>query len=53
MKHKGLLHYALKDCEVSKHVADVYDFDKFVIWCTVHKFCLQERMYPSICKLGS
>jgi hypothetical protein len=40
-----------KTHKVLKHLTDIDDFDKCVIWLTIHEFYVQEKMSPAICKL--
>jgi hypothetical protein len=37
--------------KVPKRVTDIDDFDKFIIWLTIHEFYVQEKMSPTISKL--
>jgi hypothetical protein len=52
MKHKELHSVCLaKIHKAPKHVTDIYDFDKCVIWHTIHEFYVQGKMSATISKL--
>jgi hypothetical protein len=37
-----------KKHSVSKQITEIDNFDKFVVWCTIHNFCAHEGTVPAV-----